>query len=168
MPKPTAKATAAALMPMRKVSRPDRHQSHRGPSALNGADAEEGRASRENARDYSAGRKVSNKRHETAHNECGKGAQCGEDRRSLRRRKTVFLHRHCLCPQRAVGGNHRDDPLEILAREALGGENLPDFFTFAVRREGDMSLFDAKDAIVVITLGLGADIVRCRHGKAIG
>jgi hypothetical protein len=88
--------------------------------------------------------------------------------RSRRRGKTVFLYRHGLCPKHPIGRDHGDDPLKVVTRKSLGLEYLPDFLSFAFRHQRDVFLLDAEDAIVVVALGFGADVVRCCHGEAVG
>jgi hypothetical protein len=67
-----------------------------------------------------------------------------------------------------IGCDHGDNPLEVVTGKTLGSENLPDFFAFAVRHQRDVFSLDAENAFVIIALGLGAAVVRCRHGKAVG
>ena len=48
---------------------------------------------------------------------------------------------------------------EVVAGKTLGGENLPDLLAFAIRLQRDVLALDAEDAIVIVALGFGADVV---------
>jgi hypothetical protein len=59
-------------------------------------------------------------------------------------------------------------PVERLAPEALGMEDLADFLALAFRRKLDMPLLHAAHLLIFFDLGLGAGIIGGGHREAIG
>ena len=108
------------------------------------------------------------KRDRAADDKGEEGGERGSRRGAVDRWQTVLLGHHCLDPAPLFLGDDADGILQRLALEALGLEDLANFLTLSFGRYFDVALLHVAHMLIFFDLGPGAQIIRGRHGEAVG